>query len=285
MSATANAPPFKAPAIGPVAGRSSMSPAAPARANRLLAEFAAEEGRGLKLAFRLRMFALVAIALFLPVITPWPGVLYYHGLLLGFVATGALSLLPGRGGARGGPAAWVLWLVPLADLALVTFAVVYPTPLGGEEFLTAQLRLRMDNTLFLALFIAFSTLTYSPRKVIWTGIAAILCWAVATLWVASLPDSIFATSRNPQWLAMTIAEQRAAFSNPDTVPLPNFLKQEFVLAVITCILAVAVARSRRLLLRQVRVEAERAQLARYFSPNLVDQLADADRPLGEVRTQ
>ena len=37
--------------------------------------------------------------------------------------------------------------------------------------------------------------------------------------------------------------------------------------------------------RQVRVERERTQLARYFSANLVDQLADADRPLGEIRNQ
>jgi adenylate cyclase len=38
-------------------------------------------------------------------------------------------------------------------------------------------------------------------------------------------------------------------------------------------------------MRQVRSERERTQLARYFSTNLVDQLADADRPLGEIRQQ
>jgi adenylate cyclase len=33
----------------------------------------------------------------------------------------------------------------------------------------------------------------------------------------------------------------------------------------------------------VRIEAERSQLARYFSPNLVEELATADRPVGAIR--
>lgn len=39
------------------------------------------------------------------------------------------------------------------------------------------------------------------------------------------------------------------------------------------------------MLRQVRVEGERAQLARHFSPNMVEELADTGRPLGTVRTE
>ena len=55
--------------------------------------------------------------------------------------------------------------------------------------------------------------------------------------------------------------------------------------VVCCLLTGAVARSRAIALRQVKAERERTQLARYFSPNLVEQLADADRDLGEVRQQ
>jgi adenylate cyclase len=63
------------------------------------------------------------------------------------------------------------------------------------------------------------------------------------------------------------------------------LKQVVLLLVVSGVLAGAVARTRSLVLREVRVMRERTQLARYFSANLVEQRADADRPLGEIRNQ
>ena len=38
-------------------------------------------------------------------------------------------------------------------------------------------------------------------------------------------------------------------------------------------------------MRQAAAERERANLSRYFPPNIVDQLADRDQPLGAVRTR
>jgi adenylate cyclase len=63
------------------------------------------------------------------------------------------------------------------------------------------------------------------------------------------------------------------------------VQHALLLLIVAGLLAGAVNRSRALVLRQVKAERERTQLARYFSANLVEQLADADRPLGEVRTQ
>ncbi|MCK5622787.1 MAG: adenylate/guanylate cyclase domain-containing protein, partial [Alphaproteobacteria bacterium] len=44
-------------------------------------------------------------------------------------------------------------------------------------------------------------------------------------------------------------------------------------------------RARRLALRHAMAERERANLARHFSPNMVDMLASSDEPLGAVRRQ
>ena len=44
-------------------------------------------------------------------------------------------------------------------------------------------------------------------------------------------------------------------------------------------------RARRLVERQAAAERERANLSRYFSPNLVDELAQTDQPLGPTRQQ
>ncbi len=50
-------------------------------------------------------------------------------------------------------------------------------------------------------------------------------------------------------------------------------------------LAAVVWRSRRLVIDQAASARERANLARYFPPTIVDQLAELDQPLGIVRSQ
>jgi adenylate cyclase len=258
--------------------------ALPVPADRLATAFAAEEWKGLKLGFKLRLVALALVALLLPIIAPWPQVLYYHALMLGFVVTGALPLVAGRAGSAASPAEWTRWLVPLADLALVTFAVVYPNPFGGDDYLTLPLHLRLDNLLYLVLFVALSTLTYSPRQVLWTGGAGAICWTIATLWVGAQPGVKW-LSMGSTWMGLDAAAQTAAFNDPHGIADHMLLKQVVMLLVISGVLAGAVRWSRAIALRQVRAERERTQLARYFSANLVEELADADRPLGEIRTQ
>jgi adenylate cyclase len=50
-------------------------------------------------------------------------------------------------------------------------------------------------------------------------------------------------------------------------------------------LALAVRRSNALLISHAGIERERTNLARYFSPNVVEQLSGNDEPLKQVRTQ
>ena len=57
----------------------------------------------------------------------------------------------------------------------------------------------------------------------------------------------------------------------------------FMIVAVT--LAVAVRRSNDLLIRHAAVERERGNLARYFSPNVVEELSKNDEPLKQVRTQ
>lgn len=246
-------------------------------ADRLETAFWIEECRGRKLAFKLRLVAAGSIAILLLAINSWPQVLYYHALMLGFVVTGALSLMPIRLGPGSALTEWGRWIVPLADVALVTFALVYPNPLGGDEWMTRPMSLRLDNMLYLLLFVALATLSYSPRQVLWTGVAGAICWTAATIWVGTLPGV--------RWLPMETAAQASGFNDPQAIMAHLLLKQVVLLLVVSGVLAGAVARTRSLVLRQVRVMRERTQLARYFSANLVEQLADADRPLGEIRNQ
>jgi adenylate cyclase len=247
------------------------------QADRIDAAFFVEECRGRELAFKLRVIAIAAISLLLLTIVPWPAVLYYYALMLGFIANGALAFVPRHLGPGSRYTEWGRWLVPAIDAALVTFALVYPNPFGDEAWMTRPLALRLDNVLYLLLFVGLSTLSYSPRQVIWTGVVGAICWTIGSLWVASLPGA--------HWTPLIAPNDATGLNDPNAVVLQLLIKQVAVLLIITGVLAGAVARTRKLVLRQVKAERERTQLARYFSANLVDELADANRPLDQIRNQ
>ena len=55
--------------------------------------------------------------------------------------------------------------------------------------------------------------------------------------------------------------------------------------IVAMILALAARRSNALLISHAGIERERTNLARYFSPNVVEELSKNDEPLKQVRTQ
>ncbi len=86
----------------------------------------------------------------------------------------------------------------------------------------------------------------------------------------------------------------AAFPNDlrmvDTLDPQNFrfdvrLQEVVVFILVALILSIAVRRFGDLLLGHAALERERTNLARYFSPNVVEELSHNDEPLKQVRTQ
>lgn len=253
----------------PATGRSN--------AERIDAAFFIEECRGRELGFKLRVIAIAAISLLLLTIVPWPEVLYYWALMLGFILNGALAFVPRYLGPGSPYTEWGRRIVPVIDAALVTFALLYPNPLGNEAWMTRPMALRLDNVIYLLVFVGISTLSLSPRQVIWTGVAGAICWTIGSIWIATLPGV--------HWVPFTAPNDLTDILDPHAVVLQLLVKQIAVLLIITGVLAGAVARTRSLVLRQVKAERERTQLARYFSSNIVDELADTSRPLDQIRNQ
>jgi adenylate cyclase len=137
--------------------------------------------------------------------------------------------------------------------------------------------LRFHNFLYFFVFLAGAALSYSPGHVLWSGIAAAAMWSVGVYSIWSRSD--------------TITETAGGLTGPDGFLSPYFVnvitwQNEVVLMlIVAALLTAAVWRSRRLVLRQVAAEQARSNLARYFSPNLVDRLARADRPFDDPRSQ
>lgn len=248
--------------------------------DRLAAAFRSEELKGLKLATWGRTAALAVIAAMLFEIVDVPAVYYYEALLAIFVALGfAHFWLTGSGLAR--PSIGYLFVA--LDAALLTVTLVVPNPLEAELF-PAQMGLRNDPIVYFFLFAGIASFSCSPRLMLWTGFATALAWLGGLVWVLSRPDtrSLFDGSHRGMSRPAHIAEHL----HPNYVETNVVLIQDtVVLLLMTGLLALLVLRSRRLVIRQAAAARERTNLARYFPPTIVDQLAELDEPLGPVRAQ
>jgi len=247
---------------------------------RLREAFAAEEDRGLVLATRLRLAGVAVIAAWTLIENRFPGGIYYFWVVVLFGLTGIAPLALRRLGVRG---RWPLYVFPVADVALFTAAVLMPNPLDPNP-VPAPVRLRFGNELYLFLFLLMSLFSYAPRVVLCTGLAAAAAWALGTLCVLALPGS-FSNVSATVWRSMERDQVLAMFLDPQFVNLGHLGRLVLLLLVFACGLAVVVYRSRRLVERQVEAERARANLARYFSPNVVEELAVSDTPLRATREQ
>jgi adenylate cyclase len=104
------------------------------------------------------------------------------------------------------------------------------------------------------------------------------------VWVWWQPD------RAPELTARVAAavsgdERLFNLISPNSIAFGSRIQEIVVFMIAAVTLAVAVRRGNDLLIRHAAVERERGNLARYFSPNVVEELSRHDEPLKQVRTQ
>ena len=249
--------------------------------DHLHAAFGKEERDSILLAMRVRVVALGIIAVWTIAQYPRLPTLYYFGLVLVFMGLGLIQWKVARTDAY---APWHKYLFITLDVALLTFTVLYPNPFDPIS-IPVQMQLRFENFAYFFVILAFAAITYSPGLALWTGGATAVCWSVGVLWILGLPETratldveLHAQAHDPQLFF-------DVYLHPHFVDVLGCVQQVILILVVAGILAVAVRRSRRLVRTQVTAARERTNLSRYFSPNMVDALAQADEPLGSARSQ
>ncbi len=247
---------------------------------RVRSAFATAEREGLRAALWARLATLLAVQVWLLAAVPRPYTIFYHGWILIFLLLGAvqLSFLERKIGGR-----WIAYLFATLDGVLLGVVLLLPNPLFADPYPPAMV-LRYANVIFVFVFLAGAAFSYNPGLVLCTGIGSMLVWRIGVELLAAGPGVV--TSADPAWtLAEDGAETLRVFLDPDFIHLNLQNKKVFVVVLVTVLLAVVVRRARKLVLSQVAIERARTNLARYFSPNLVEELAGQDRPLGAVRRQ
>jgi len=249
-------------------------------AGRVATGFAREARSGIRHAMVARSVALLSFIAWISVFQEFPRAWFYIDLL-GLLLI--LGLAQGYVAGRVAPRIWPSAIFILIDSCVLTLALTAPNPFM-ETPLPAPLALRSGNFSLFYVLLAGSLLTYSPRLVLWSGFSAAAAWSTAVAWVARLPDS--RTQFDViGWDALEPVQHLPYRMNPHFVTLPQHVKEILILVAVTIIFATVIWRVRQLVFRQAEAERERANLARHFSPNMVDTLASSDEPLGAVRKQ
>lgn len=249
-------------------------------ADRVAISFTREARSGIRHATIARSVALLSFIGWISVFQEFPRAWFYIDLL-GLLLL--LGLAQGEVARRFAPRIWPSAIFILVDSCVLTVALTAPNPFVAIP-VPAAVGLRSGNFSLFYVLLAASLLTYSPRLVLWSGFTAAAAWAGAVARVIHLPDSRTQFDI-VGWDAMEPALHIPFRMDPNFVTLPQHIKEILILVAVTVILGTVIWRMRQLAFRQAETERERANLARHFSPNMVDALAQSDEPLGAVRKQ
>lgn len=233
---------------------------------------------GMILAFRARLAAMAVFAITIPMTASLQSTFFYELPIVILAFIGWLQLRA----ARVGRSRLELLLI-MADILIITAVSLLPNPFIDES-LPAPVEFRTESFKFFFVILAFGTLAYSWRTVRFMGTMTVLTWAIA-IWFISLtyvPNESMTASIVAAFPDQSLLQD---LLDPNSF-LPWIRFQEMVVfLVVAWILATTVQRFTKLVVHQAGLERERANLARYFSPNVVDDLSRNDVPLKDIRSQ
>ncbi|RBW53312.1 adenylate/guanylate cyclase domain-containing protein [Ruegeria sp. A3M17] len=233
---------------------------------------------GLELAVRARWVAMGLTGILLIYLNPHWDVLWYHFILLLICANGWLIRRAGSVGQSR-----VELLLIFVDLLIMTLGMIVPNPFS-DDVRPLAMQYRFDNFQYFFIILAAGTLAYSWRTVVaigtWTATMWTVGWIIAW-WVATPIPGI----SERVYEALAGYPDVAELLDPNSFMVPQRIQQVIVFLMVAVTLGISMRRLNRLLMTNAGLERERANLSRYFSPNVVDELSQNDEPLKQVRKE
>ncbi|WP_299285279.1 adenylate/guanylate cyclase domain-containing protein [uncultured Tateyamaria sp.] len=232
---------------------------------------------GMDLAVRARIAALSVTAVLLIYLNPNWEVIWYLSLLGCLVLVGLAQRRVGRVGQSRAELAWLF-----ADLLLMTLALLLPNPLSDAQNPTALIY-QFEVFQYFYVLLAAGVLSYSWRTIISIGTWTTGLWllgAFCVWWFGRTDPDVSAAA-----LALFPGNPvLSAQMDPGVVHWDFRIQEVVVFILVAGILAVTVRRYQTLVLDSAETARARTNLARYFSPTMVEALSTKDEPLGQVRT-
>jgi len=160
---------------------------------------------------------------------------------------------------------------------------VVPSPLSDDTWPTA-FQYSITEFSYFYVLLATAALGYSWRTLLPFGLWTALLWLGALALVVAFGQAIPELSDKAKEAFAgyrTIVEE----NDPNNPKIAAQVREVVIFLIVAGILALNGRRTTRLMFQQANATRERANLARYFPPSIVDQMAERDQPLGAVRSQ
>ncbi|MGH6944576.1 MAG: adenylate/guanylate cyclase domain-containing protein [Geminicoccaceae bacterium] len=159
---------------------------------------------------------------------------------------------------------WFLSLSAVVDMTLLmlliwSFHIQYAQP--------PAFYLKAPTWGYVFIFIALRALSFEPRYVLITGIAAMTGWAALVAYALLAAPG------------MPVTRDFVQYMSSPTVLLGAEFDKMITIALVTAILAIALHRGRRLLIESATDKEAARELARFFTPEIALQITTAERPL------
>jgi adenylate cyclase len=238
----------------------------------ILNDFREAERRGLMLASFVRVAIILGLMSFFALTWDYssPGYVYLILTPAGLAVIGIAQYASLR--ARISPH-WAKYAFVALDCLYLTAALGFRHQFSSD-LPSATITIKEGGALFFFAFLVHGAFTYSPRFVAWTGFCITAGWASLLLIAANEPGTTFDLSSDALGPATGMWER---YGSPHYLPAMKIAYDYAVLFFLALGLAAAVGRSRRLVLDAAQAERSRANLARHFSPKMVDWATRMDR--------
>lgn len=166
----------------------------------------------------------------------------------------------------------LLFLGICVDMALL-MGLIWSFHLQYEQ--PAPFYLKVPTLLYVFIFIALRALRFEPLYVIAAGLAGAAGWLALLAYAAMSGD-------------MVVTRDYVRYMTSNTVLVGAEIDKVIAILMVTGVLALALARSRRILYRAVLDSVLAKDLSRFVAPEVADRISTSDRALqpgdGEVRT-
>lgn len=177
---------------------------------------------------------------------------------------------------------WFAYAQSAVDILALCALMAFAPPDSGLG-IPAIFNFRGFGIFILFPFVALAALSLSPRLVLFSGAVAFAGWWAAFLIVVWPMETRL--SYSDASLATSFEEYASIVLSPDFIGTGTRMGETLSILIATAILALAVAKARRLFFAQVRAEAEREaergkrarltrQLGRYVPPTIARRLID-----------
>lgn len=234
--------------------------------------FRAAEIWGLKVATLARLAALGVTSIWALVATTGMVTVFVIGIMA-LVALNGFAHYALRRRSRSVVWAYVTALVDVCLMAGAMFGWTH----FGSPYLPPQMSLRDGLSVYFYILIAVTGFSYLPSLTLWTGACAAAAWLIGGLYLASMPDTLVVVDD----LLPDVGAYLAVRLDPYYVDVYRLGQDAVILMLVAGIASVAVARGRRLIIRQAAAARDRAALARYFAPGTVARLTGGEQLLHE----